>query len=136
VTLPQVLIDTDILSLLMRRNPAVVANAGLYLAEHKRFSISVITRYEILRGLTVKGASKQATVFEDFCAQNEVVPISDDVVFRAAEIYADLYKRGELIGDADILIAASALVRGYGLATNNEAHFRRIAALQITNWSK
>jgi tRNA(fMet)-specific endonuclease VapC len=136
VTLLQVLIDTDILSLLMRRNPAVVANAGLYLAEHKRFSISVITRYEILRGLTVKGAGKQATVFEDFCAQNEVVPISDDVVLRAAEIYADLYKRGELIGDADILIAASALVRGYGLATNNEAHFRRIAGLQITNWSK
>jgi tRNA(fMet)-specific endonuclease VapC len=119
VTLPQVLIDTDILSLLMRRNPAVVANAGLYLAEHKRFSISVITRYEILRGLTVKGAGKQATAFEDFCAQNEVAPISDDVVFRAAEIYADLYQRGELIGDADILIAASALVRGYGLATNN-----------------
>jgi tRNA(fMet)-specific endonuclease VapC len=102
VTLPQVLINTDILSLLMRRNPAVVANAGLYLAEHKRFSISVITRYEILRGLTVKGAGKQATVFEDFCAQNEVVPISDDVVLRAAAIYADLYKRGELIGDADI----------------------------------
>jgi tRNA(fMet)-specific endonuclease VapC len=66
VTLPQVLIDTDILSLLMRRNPAVVANARLYLAEHKRFSISVITRYEILRGLTVKGASKQRVVFEDF----------------------------------------------------------------------
>jgi tRNA(fMet)-specific endonuclease VapC len=136
VTRPRVLIDTDILSLLMRRNPEVVANAGLYLAEHKRFSISVITRYEILRGLTVKGASKQATVFEDFCAQNEVVPISDDVVLRAAEIYADLYKRGELIGDADILIAASALVRGYGLSTNNEAHFRRITGLQITNWSK
>src|ERR1700738_1824299 len=120
----------------MRRNPAVVANAGLYLAEHKRFSISVITRYEILRGLTVKGARKQATVFADFCAQNEVVPISDDVVFRAAEIYADLYKRGEMIGDADILIAASAQVRRYSLATNNEAHFRRITGLEITNWSK
>jgi tRNA(fMet)-specific endonuclease VapC len=136
VTLPPVLIDTDILSLLMRRNPAVVANARLYLAQHKRFSISVITRYEILRGLTVKGASTQTTVFEDFCTQNEVVPISDDVVLRAAEIYADLHKRGELIGDADILIAASAQVRRYGLATNNEAHFRRITGLEITNWSE
>lgn len=136
MSLPQVLLDTDILSLLMRRNPAVVANARLYLTEHDRFSISVITRYEILRGLMVKGASKQATVFEDFCTQNEVVPISDDVVLRGAEIYADLYKRGELIGDADILIAASALVRGCGISTNNEDHFRRIAGLQVTNWAK
>jgi len=60
LTLLQVLIDTDVLSLLMRRNPTVVANARLYLAEHHRFSISVITRYEIIRGLTVKGAVKQA----------------------------------------------------------------------------
>ncbi|MGI9065821.1 MAG: type II toxin-antitoxin system VapC family toxin [Pyrinomonadaceae bacterium] len=136
MTLLQVLIDTDVLSLLMRKNLTVVANARLYLAEHHRFSISVITRYEILRGLKVKGASKQATVFEDFCVRTEVVPISDDVVLRAADIYADLYKRGELIGDADILIAASAMVRECGLATNNEGHFRRIAGLQITNWSK
>lgn len=114
----------------------MAANAKHYLAEHNHFSISVITRYEILRGLTVKGASKQLPVFEEFCVRNEVVPISDDVVLRAADIYADLYRRGELIGDADILIAASAMVRKCGIATNNEGHFRRIAGLQITNWSR
>jgi tRNA(fMet)-specific endonuclease VapC len=72
LTLPQVLIDTDILSLLMRKNPTVVAHAKLYLAEHNHFSISVITRYEILRGLTVKGASKQAARFEDFCMRSDL----------------------------------------------------------------
>ena len=41
---------------------------------------------------------------------------------------------GELIGDADILIAASALSNGCGIVTNNEAHFRRIADLQVENW--
>jgi tRNA(fMet)-specific endonuclease VapC len=59
--------------------------------------------------------------------------ITDEVVLRAADIYADLYKRGELIGDADILIAASAL-NGYGIATNNEGHFRRINDLHGVNW--
>lgn len=136
MTLPQVLIDTDILSLLMRKSPTVAANAKLYLAEHNHLSISVITRYEILRGLTVKGARKQAARFEDFCMENEVVPINDEVVLRAADIYADLYKRGELIGDADILIAACAMVRKCGIATNNEGHFNRIAGLHLTNWSK
>ncbi len=54
----------------------------------------------------------------------------------AAEIYADLSKRGELIADADILIAASALVRGLGIVTNNEEHFKRIQNLHVENWLK
>jgi tRNA(fMet)-specific endonuclease VapC len=40
----------------------------------------------------------------------------------------------EPIGDADILIGASALVHGLGIVTNNEDHFRQIPGLQVTNW--
>jgi tRNA(fMet)-specific endonuclease VapC len=68
--------------------------------------------------------------------RNRVLGITDEVVLRAAEIYANLYNRGELIGDADILIAASALVNGCGIVTNNEGHFRRIKNLQVVNWFK
>jgi len=118
----------------MRQNAAVLARGNAYLSEHRQFTISIITRYEILRGLKAKGADQQALRFDDFCAKSRVLSITEDVVLRAADIYADLYKRGELIGDADILIAASALVNGYGLVTNNEAHFRRIKTLQVVNW--
>ncbi len=52
----------------------------------------------------------------------------------AADIYADLRRKGELIGDADMLIAASALVHGLGVVTNNEEHFERIAGLYMENW--
>ena len=62
--------------------------------------------------------------------------MDDTVIVQAADIYADLYKRGELIADADILIAASALANGCGIVTNNETHFRRIVGLQIENWFK
>jgi len=89
----QLVLDTDILSLLMRNNSSVIAKANEYLSEHDRFTISIITRYEILRGLKAKGAHQQASRFEDFCSQNKVLPITDDVVLRAADIYADLYKR-------------------------------------------
>jgi tRNA(fMet)-specific endonuclease VapC len=58
------------------------------------------------------------------------------VIVQAAGIYADLYIRGELIGDADILIAATALVNGSVVATNNEEHFRRITGLHVENWQK
>ncbi len=131
---PQFILDTDILSLLMRKNAAVLARASSYLSEHRRFTISIITRYEILRGLKAKDALKQAKRFEEFCAQNRVLPIDDKVIIQAADIYADLYRRGELIADADILIAASAMANECGLVTNNEAHFRRIAVLQVENW--
>jgi tRNA(fMet)-specific endonuclease VapC len=136
MSLPQVILDTDILSALMRKRPAVVANSQAYLAQHRQFTISIITRYEILRGLKAKGASQQAKRFEHFCVRNNVLPITDDVIIQAADIYADLYQRGALIGDADILIAASALVNGFGVITNNEAHFRRITGLNVDNWHK
>jgi tRNA(fMet)-specific endonuclease VapC len=129
-----VILDTDILSLLMRQNATVLERARTYLSEHHEFTISIITRYEILRGLKAKGAHQQIARFDSLCARSRVLAITDGVVVQAADVYADLYKRGELIGDADTLIAASALVNGYGVATNNEEHFRRIPELRIENW--
>ena len=136
MSLPLVILDTDILSALMRKNPNVITKARAYLAQHGQFAISIITRYEILRGLRAKGATQQEARFEQFCERNRVLAITDEVIVRAAEIYADLYKRGELIGDADILIASTALVNSFGVATNNEEHFRRITGIHIENWHK
>jgi predicted nucleic acid-binding protein len=53
---------------------------------------------------------------------------------RAAEIYAELRARGQLIEDADLLSAAIALVNDLTLVTNNTAHFNRIEGLQIEDW--
>lgn len=44
-------LDTDVLSAIMRKDARAVANAHQYLATHGRLTISMITRYEILRGL-------------------------------------------------------------------------------------
>jgi tRNA(fMet)-specific endonuclease VapC len=128
-----VLLDTDILSAILRQSPAANARARDYLREHGRFTLSVITRYEILRRLKAKNAARQQEAFERFCTANILLPLSEAVVVRASEIYAGLYRRGALIGDADILIAATALVEGYSLATNNERHFGRIKGLDTDN---
>lgn len=128
------LLDTDILSAILRRDPSATARARGYLREHQRLTFSVITRYEILRGLKARNATTQQAAFDRFCAASTLLPLSEAVVVQASEVYADLHKRGELIGDADILIAATALVAGYGLATNNERHFGRIKGLNTDNW--
>jgi tRNA(fMet)-specific endonuclease VapC len=41
---------------------------------------------------------------------------------------------GQLIEDADLLIAARALVYDMTLVTHNTAHFARISGLQIDDW--
>jgi len=134
MALPQVLLDTDILSAILRQNQLVIPKARAYLAEHSRFTLSILTRYEILRGLKTKGANQQAIVFDRFCTRNTILSVTEEVAVKAADIYADLSRRGELIGDADILIAATALVNRLGVVTNNEDHFRRIRDLHIENW--
>ena len=129
-----VLLDTDILSAIMRSDQRATAQAHAYLLEYGRLSFSVITRYEVLRGLMAKGAVRQQLVFERLCAASVLLPLTDEIARRAAAVYADLHLRGQLIGDADILIAATALVHGLAVATNNEAHFGRIGSWTIENW--
>ena len=97
MALPQVVLDTGILSAIMRRDPIVKPKARAYLAKHGRFTFSILTRYEILRGLKAKGASQQAMNFDRFCARNTILSVTEEVVVRAASIYADLSRRGELI---------------------------------------
>lgn len=130
----KVLLDTDTLSAIMRQNQHVLAKAQAYLAQHSRFTFSIITRYEILRGLKAKGAEKQLKAFEQFCTNNIILPLTDEIIVQAADIYAELRKKGTPIGDADILIAASAIVNSMAIITNNQAHFRQISGLTVYNW--
>ena len=135
-SLPKLLFDTDILSFYFRQSPKVVAEAQKYLRQHRVFTFSVITRFELLRGMKVRNATTQLSFFRKFCRQNEIIPLSDNIIVRATDIYADLYENGKIIGDADILIAATALENNLPVVTNNESHFNRILGLQILNWNK
>ncbi|HEX3553323.1 MAG TPA: type II toxin-antitoxin system VapC family toxin [Thermoanaerobaculia bacterium] len=129
------LLDTVTLSEVIKgRDLGVLKRAREYLSIHGRFQFSIITRYEILRGLKAKAASRQVERFEEQCQASLVFPLSDEIVVRAAEIYGLLHRRGTLIQDADILIAATALVHGLELVTENPSHFSRIPDLVIEGW--
>ncbi len=129
------LLDTDTLSEVMkRRDLHVLDNARQYLATFGRFTFSIMTRYEILRGLKARRADRQIARFEQRCQQSHVLPLTDDIIVRAADIYALLYQRGRLISDADILIAATALGHDRIMVTENVDHFRRISDLTVESW--
>ncbi|MGH8564398.1 MAG: hypothetical protein ACREXW_10025 [Gammaproteobacteria bacterium] len=50
--------------------------------------------------------------------------ILKSIIDRASDIYEDLHKRGQLISDADILIAATALEYGLMLSTKVLIHMQ------------
>jgi len=83
---PPVLLDTDMISAMMRADPAVVERAKGYLEVHRVLAFSLITRYEILRGLKAKGSSSRIGAFDEFCAISDVLPLTESIVERAADI--------------------------------------------------
>ena len=118
------------------RDSDVLQRAREYLDGEHHFTFSIITRYEILRGLKARQADKQIAAFEQRCRESEILPITDDVVVRAADIYAHLHRSGRLVTDADILIAATALTGGLTLVTNNTDHFSRVPGLSCDSWRR
>jgi tRNA(fMet)-specific endonuclease VapC len=133
---PLALLDTDTLSEVMKgKNLSVEQHAREYLRTHGQFRISVITRYEILRGLKSKQAVRQIAIFENKCNKSYIYPVTDEIVVQASDIYAHLHQKGLLISDADILIAATAIVHNLTLITGNVDHFNRIPHLLCNSWT-
>jgi tRNA(fMet)-specific endonuclease VapC len=62
--MPESLLDTDTLSGIMRQNPVALHHAQAYLSVYSQFTISAMTRYEILRGLKAKNATTQLLAFD------------------------------------------------------------------------
>lgn len=57
--------------------------------------------------------------------------VNESIIERFAEIRAFLRRRGQMISDLDILLAATALDRDLTVLTFNLRHFERIPDLRI-----
>jgi len=128
------ILDTNILTAFLKDNPKVVNKVAEYLDEYDKLTISVITYYEILRGLKEIGNKKKLKLFYEMAEKSEIIILTVKIMDKASDIYLELKRNGELIEDADILVAASAIANDLVLITDNEKHFRRIEGLKVENW--
>ena len=128
------ILDTDMLTPLFKGVPQVVEQARRHRDLYGQLNITIITYYEVMKGHEYVGARDRQKVFDEFCRLNNVIPLDQAACRRAAQTYADLRRRGDLIPDADILIGGIALVGDYVLVTQNVKHFRRITGLKVENW--
>jgi tRNA(fMet)-specific endonuclease VapC len=130
------MLDTDILSEFFRGDENVLRHVERYLRKYSLITVSVITYYEVLNGLLYKDAKKQLRRFHEFIEINEVIPLSIHSAEIAANIQAELRRKGVEIGHTDTLIAGIAIENNRELITNNIRHFKRIKALKVSNWMK
>jgi len=63
-----------------------------------------------------------------------VLPLGYDEAIRAGEVLASLEAKGTPIGLDDILIGSTALVHGLAVATRSVKHLSRIEGLSVENW--
>lgn len=129
------LLDTDILTEIFKgRNRQVTSHASTYLQEHGQFAVSAMTQFEVVRGLRHKRATALLAKFDAVLARMAVLPISDEVLDQAANLWVVARDAGHPQRDADLIIAATAIVSGRMLVTGNSPHFRWINGLLVANW--
>ena len=89
------------------------------LAEQGTLFISSIIRFEILRGMKERERNDTADTLDVL----EGLPIDNAVADLAGELVREWRNRGVTLGDADVLIAATALQHNLPLVTTNPKHF-------------
>lgn len=95
-------------------------------------AISGVTYGEVYEGIYFGRDPRNAErVFLNFLRSVEVLPINRLVLRRFARIRGELRSQGQMIGDPDVLIAATALHHGLTLVSRNTRHFGRVAGLQL-----
>lgn len=138
-----ILLDTNILSELMR--PAPEASVEQWLADQPAASvfISAITEAELRYGLALMPPGKRRSALaveigdmlgEDFSGR--ILPFDSPAAVAFAEIAAERRQAGRPISQADAQIAAIARSRGAALATRNVPDFEGCGVEIVNPWTR
>jgi len=126
-------LDSNVISYALRKDKAILDRIAEAARQGNDIIIPPIAYYEVRRWLNVTGATSKERYFNELCG-NAVASLDVAALKKAAQIYADLHRKGRPTSDADILIAAFCIVNQCVLVTNNERHFSDIDELKKTNW--
>ena len=97
--------------------------------------VSSVTAAELAFGVAKSGSLRNREALEMFLAPLEVLPFDKAVMWRYADLRADLQRRGETIGALDTMIAAHAMACNTTLVSKNTREFSRVAGLSLENWA-
>ena len=127
------MIDTNIcIYVQKKKHPSVLRK---FKENFFRLCISAVTYAELVVGVE-KSEKKEKNIvaLRDFMRFLEVVPFDIEAAKEYGIIRAKLEKSGKVIGNNDMMIAASAKVKNMILVTNNIREFERVDGLRLENW--
>jgi len=85
-----------------------------------QLSTSIISAYELEKGARLsKSPTKDLRIVRDLLSELVILELDMPSVDLSSELYSDLSTKGKLVGEFDILIAATCIAKGETLATND-----------------
>jgi predicted nucleic acid-binding protein len=99
------------------------------LSDNNNLFISAISLYELYMGATTNEKEDDIKYLTEDLT---VLPFTDAVSKKAAQIYHQLRLTNKMVEFRDIFIAATCIVNELPIVTANKKHFNRIKGLRFT----
>jgi tRNA(fMet)-specific endonuclease VapC len=107
-------------------------------AADEDFGVSAITASELLHGVhrasTPTQRRRREAFVEGLLSRIPIVPFDAVTARIHARMSAELAAQGTAVGPHDLIIAATAIAKGYALATRDERSFPKISGLNLLRW--
>jgi tRNA(fMet)-specific endonuclease VapC len=124
------LIDTD--WVIDHFNGVMHVTRRLKELQPRGLGLSVVSSAELWEGAYFSRDPKRSQeTLEGFLSGVDVLGLDQEICKRFGQLRGSMRKRGQTMGDFDLLIAATALRHNLKLLTNNRKHFEGIAGLEI-----
>lgn len=134
------LIDTAVVSELIRQRPDPGVDAWFRAQDEQNLFVSVITLGELQRGVSLLAPGKRKTALQGWLDAviasyaDRVVRIDQETMLRWGRITGVLSKRGVTPPFADAVIAVSALARDFAVVTRNVRDFEPFGVKILNPW--
>lgn len=127
------IIDTSVFIALEReRRPLSALAFGASAEVHALASITVAElRFGVERADTEDRRRIRSDTVAAILATIPIVPLDVEVAGAMAHLWAELESTGSRIGSYDLIVAATAIVNGYGVLTFNVREFERVPGLAV-----
>ena len=137
-----IILDTNVLSALMRLEPDPPVLRWLDLQAPQSIWITRITLFESRLGLALVPDGRRRRALESAFArlldedlENRVLPFDSDAALQAATLAAQRQRTGRTVDIRDTQIAGIAQARRATLATRNLRHFEGLTTPVLNPWS-
>lgn len=97
---------------------------------------NTIVQFEFLSGGYGSRNKTEISIRKKLLERFIILPVDETAAEEAAILYADLKKKGEMIGQADILIVGTMKSRKITeIVSRNVQHFVKIEGINVRSWN-